>query len=292
MTNKLIAPSTDFRAVRDGRNSQVFYVDIALDTARSAAAGTGLVLPISGNSFYCDANPTDGNAFVHFQDTNFDRGPVPLYVSPGTIFNIPYTKILLENSAQPGKKIRIAYGIDVDFQPGSVAQISIAGNVISQSLTYSRGALGQAFNVFISGTGNATQLPFVGLLNPVGSGKTIEVSGITGLHTFAGSEQIAVGRSIASNVLTGLSILAAAAVGNTNKALNGANPVARQIAPDGTATAIGNNSFNYTVFRGQNSEFLYRAETPHVVPPGHYVFVSLLGAAAKSVAGNFEWTEY
>lgn len=126
--SKLIAPSTDFRAVRDGRNSQVFYVDVALDTARSAAAGTGLVLPISGNSFYCDANPSDGNAFVHFQDTNFDRGPVPLYVSPGVIFNIPYTQVLIENSAQPGKKIRIAYGIDVDFQPGSVAQIAVTNN--------------------------------------------------------------------------------------------------------------------------------------------------------------------
>lgn len=123
--NRLIAPSTNFAAVRDGRNSQVFYVDVALNSARSAAAGTALVLPISGNAFYCDANPADGNAYVHFQDTNFDRGPVPLYVSPGVIFNIPFTQVLIENTAQPGKKIRIAYGIDVDFQPGSVAQIAV-----------------------------------------------------------------------------------------------------------------------------------------------------------------------
>jgi hypothetical protein len=126
--DRLIAPSTDFRSVRDGRNAQVFYVDVDLSTARSAAATTGLVLPISGNSFYCDANPSDGNAFVRFQDTNFDRAPVPLYVSPGVIFNIPYTKVMIENSAQPGKKIRIAYGIDVDFQPGSVAQIAVTNN--------------------------------------------------------------------------------------------------------------------------------------------------------------------
>lgn len=125
MQNRLIAPSTDFRSVRDGRNSQVYYYDVALDTARSAAAGTGLVLPISGNAFYCDANPGDGNAYVHFQDTNFDRSPAPLYVSPGVIFNIPFTQVLIENSAQPGKKIRIAYGIDIDFQPGSVAQIAV-----------------------------------------------------------------------------------------------------------------------------------------------------------------------
>jgi hypothetical protein len=126
--DRLISPSTDFRSVRDGRNAQVFYVDIDLSTARSAAATTGLVLPISGNSFYCDANPSDGNAFVRFQDTNFDRAPVPLYVSPGVIFNIPYTQVMIENSAQPGKKIRIAYGIDVDFQPGSVAQIAVTNN--------------------------------------------------------------------------------------------------------------------------------------------------------------------
>jgi len=128
MTTGLIKPSTDFRAVRDGRNSQVFYVDVALDTSRSASAGTALVLPISGNSFYIDANPSDGNALVHFQDTNFDRGPAPLYVSPGAIFNIPFTQVLIENTAQAGKKIRIAYGIDVDFQPGSVSQIAVTNN--------------------------------------------------------------------------------------------------------------------------------------------------------------------
>jgi len=127
----LIEPSTNFAAVRDGRNSQVFYVDIALDNARTvggSGVNAAIVLNISGNSFYCDANPSDGNCFVHFQDTNFDRGPVPLYVSPGVIFNIPYTQVLIENTAQPGKKVRIAYGIDVDFQPGSVAQIAVTNN--------------------------------------------------------------------------------------------------------------------------------------------------------------------
>lgn len=155
--NKLIAPSTDFRAVRDGRNSQVFYVDVALDTARSAAAGTGLVLPISGNSFYCDANPTDGNAFVHFQDTNFDRGPVPLYVSPGVIFNIPYTKVLIENSAQPGKKIRITYGVDIDFQPGSVAQLAVS-NVGGYTAVRPEAPTGSYNNSAIVAANTATQI--------------------------------------------------------------------------------------------------------------------------------------
>jgi len=124
----LNAPNTNFAAVRDGRNSQVFYFDVDLTAARSVAANTQQVFNISGNSFYIDADPTDGNAIVHFQDTNFDRGPVPLYVSPGTIFSIPFTQILLENVAQPGKTIRICYGVDVDFQPGSVSQIAVTNN--------------------------------------------------------------------------------------------------------------------------------------------------------------------
>lgn len=124
----LIKPSTDFSAVRDGRNSQYFYVDVDLSSARSVAAGTALVLNVSGNSFYCDANPSDGNCYIHFQDTNFDRAPAPLYVSPGVIFNLPFTRFLLENTAQTGKKVRLVYGIDVDFQPGSVAQIAVTSS--------------------------------------------------------------------------------------------------------------------------------------------------------------------
>lgn len=171
----LIAPSTNFAAVRDGRNSQVFYVDVALDTARSAAAGTGLVLPISGNSFYIDANPADGNAFVHFQDTNFDRGPVPLYVSPGAIFNIPYTQVLIENSAQPGKKIRIAYGVDVDFQPGSVATLSVVtsgGNAPTRDWESPR-AFYQPYNNTLTGANQRNCF-----YNPTASGKLMYVDSI------------------------------------------------------------------------------------------------------------------
>ena len=124
--DKLLKSDVNFQRVRDGRNALPFYFDLNLSTARSVAAGTHFIANVAGDSFYADANPIDGNCVVHFQDTNLDRAAVPFYVSPGFIANVPFTQLLIENSAQPGKKIRIAYGVDIDFQPGSVAQIAVS----------------------------------------------------------------------------------------------------------------------------------------------------------------------
>lgn len=116
-------PSDDFNAVRDGRVSTLKYQDIDLSVARSDA--DAFVVNASGNSFYIDANPTDGNAFVEFQDSARDGATVQLYASPGFIANLPFTYFKIVNAAQAGKKIRIAYGVDIDFQPGSIAQIAV-----------------------------------------------------------------------------------------------------------------------------------------------------------------------
>ena len=130
MNSPIIRPSTDFGAVRDGRNAPDFYFDIDLTVAGE------LVVPIAGNSFYCDADPSNGNAIVHFQDTNLDRTPTPFYISPGFIARIPFTQCRFVWSAQPGKKIRVIYGTDTDFQPGSVSQVTFAGNVNINGATY------------------------------------------------------------------------------------------------------------------------------------------------------------
>ena len=126
--DKLLKSDVNFQRVRDGRNALPFYFDLNLSTARSVAAGTHFIANVAGDSFYADANPVDGNCVVHFQDTNLDRAAVPFYVSPGFIANVPFTQLLIENAAQPGKKIRIAYGVDIDFQPGSVAQIAVSNS--------------------------------------------------------------------------------------------------------------------------------------------------------------------
>lgn len=121
--NKLTTPTDDFGAVRDGRTSPVFYLDIDLATARTAA--NPLILDFAGNSFYVDANPADGNAVATFMQRDTGRADCPFYVSPGFIVNLPFTRIMFQNTAQPTKKIRVFYGVDVDFQPGAVSQIAV-----------------------------------------------------------------------------------------------------------------------------------------------------------------------
>lgn len=123
-------PTTDFAAVRDGRNSLPLWMDIDLTNARGIAAGSALSINIAGNSFYVDQDTTNvGNATVHFQDTNLGASSAPLFVSAGFIANVPFTQILIENTAQAGKRLRIFYGVDIDFQAGVNASITISGTI-------------------------------------------------------------------------------------------------------------------------------------------------------------------
>lgn len=133
MNKFLELPSTDFQRVRDGRNSLPLWLDIDLSVSRSiigTGANAALSLNIAGNSFYVDQDTLNvGNATVHFQDTNLGAASAPLFVSAGFIANVPFTQMLIENTAQPGKRLRIFYGVDIDFQAGINASISISGNV-------------------------------------------------------------------------------------------------------------------------------------------------------------------
>lgn len=120
-------PSVDMDAVRDGRRAPLLYVDIPLDTVRTIANGSPIVLPISGNSFYIDQDTgVVGNAVVHFQDTNLQSASAPIYVGAGFIAKVPFTQILVEvKTAQPAKILRIVYGTDVDFTAGVNATIAV-----------------------------------------------------------------------------------------------------------------------------------------------------------------------
>lgn len=123
-------PSSNFARVRDGRESMPLYVDVDLSVAQSIAGGNPFILPIAGNSFYIDADTANvGNAVVHFQDVSFGTTSAPFFVSPGFIANVPFTQLLIENAAQPGKRLRIFYGVDIDFQAGVNASIAISGTV-------------------------------------------------------------------------------------------------------------------------------------------------------------------
>lgn len=124
-----VKPSIDFDPVRDQRRSTLLYLDVDLTNARSMAAGTALFLNIAGNSFYVDQDLVNvGNAVVHFQDT-VTAGVAPVYVTPGFIAAVPFTQLVVENLAQAGKRLRIFYGVDIDFQAGINAQVSISGTI-------------------------------------------------------------------------------------------------------------------------------------------------------------------
>lgn len=130
MNNFLETPSTDFHRVRDNRTSLPLYIDIDLSASRSLALGTALNVNISGNSFFVDADTTNGGVgTVHFQDTNFGIASAPFFVAPGFIASVGFTQIAIENTAQAGKRLRIFYGVDIDFQAGVNATVALTGRV-------------------------------------------------------------------------------------------------------------------------------------------------------------------
>ena len=130
-------PSQDFQAVRDDRRSKPLMYTIDLSSARSISAGTALALPLQGNVFYSDplydlsGNSVAGVARVHFQDQSLN--PVGTYftVQPQFICKVPFTQLLVENYAQPGKFLQVVYGVDLDVIPGlsNLTQTTISGNV-------------------------------------------------------------------------------------------------------------------------------------------------------------------
>lgn len=174
------APSSDMQAVRDDRRARPLYVELDLSTARSIAANTAELVEIAGNSFYADpiidsaGSSIGGVAIVHFQDVTLGAQGTPFTVQPQFIARVPFTKLLVENPAQPGKRLRIIYGVDVDFQPGINAQVSIVAPVALDSPTLREirhgddiARDGEAFRVRAAlGAGGAGTFNHVQLYNP------------------------------------------------------------------------------------------------------------------------------
>lgn len=110
-------PSDDFDVTRKNFRRLPDYFDVDLTTARTIAALTALQLDIAGNSLYVDQNPAiTGNATIHFQDTGLGL-TCPFYVSAGFLAGWAFTKLTIENTAQPGKILRVIYGTDIKFIP-------------------------------------------------------------------------------------------------------------------------------------------------------------------------------
>lgn len=117
--------SIDFGEVRDGRRATPLYIDIDL----SVPYANGRVINIAGNSVYVDPDPLNsGFATVYFEDVAL-QAATPFYVSGGFIANVPFTQLRIVNVGQPGKFLRIFYGVDVDFRAGSTNKLVLDGFV-------------------------------------------------------------------------------------------------------------------------------------------------------------------
>jgi hypothetical protein len=161
-------PGSDFAAIRSRQRTRPLFLTIDLSTARSIAAGTALQLPIAGNSIYVDPASSSGVCTAYLEGE--DAKATPLTLFPGASFQIGYTYMQIENTAQPGSVLRLLYGVDIDFRPNNSAGVSILNAINVIDAGYQRTIAGQAFSVGGQQAASVGNLSHVQLHNPVGSG--------------------------------------------------------------------------------------------------------------------------
>lgn len=277
MNPLLKTPSSDFASVRDGRNSLPLYIDIDLSVARNIAANTQLVIDIAANSLYSDQNILQGIATVHFQDTNLGSSSAPVTVNPGFIAHIPFTRLLIENTAQPGQRLRIFYGVDIDFQPGTGGQVTVSGTVAVINGELAKVKAGYAMLGGITVAGVAGQYSYAQLWNPAGSGKNLILNKVS-MSGPAGT--FGAGRHNVALTIAGPSV--------QSKLIGGSVGVG-VMRYQNTPVAIGTDMFfNQIGVSGDAKEFSF--SEPLVIPPGNGLHL-FAGALASNLYANFQWNE-
>jgi hypothetical protein len=243
----VLRPTSDFQAARDGRSTGPLYLDINLSTARSAAAGTALELNIAGNFVYFDQRPQSGLATLYIETD--DRGSTPLSVFAGWKANVAFTRIFIENPAQPGLSLRLVYGTDLDLNPGQGAGVSVLNpvntvDIVDQAVTTNY----NSFN------------PGLGTVNTTILAPATNINGVRVRSAYMGL-QAGVGGTI-----NGLVYAAAAATFNFAANTNG---------------VIG------FLFRVQNQAVLTEAAAPDLrrqIPPGWGLFLATATSVAPGAA--------
>jgi hypothetical protein len=135
----ITAPSTNFDALIDGTRSTPFVYELDLSSARSFTAGSAAQIKITGNCLMIDSAPDVGNGYVIFegvQDNTAGQVKAPIYAQPGFVTRLPFANVYVANAAQPGKKLRFIYGIDLDFQQMFPTQINASPAPHSYTNTY------------------------------------------------------------------------------------------------------------------------------------------------------------
>jgi len=135
----LSAPTFNFDSLIDGTRSTPFIYELDLTTARSFTAGTAVQIKITGNCLLIDSAPDVGNGYVIFegvQDNTAGQVRAPIYAQPGFVTRLPFANVFVANAAQPGKKLRFIYGVDLDFQMMFPAQMAASPAPYSYTAAY------------------------------------------------------------------------------------------------------------------------------------------------------------
>jgi hypothetical protein len=177
-------PTADFEAVRAGLRTIVETTVVDLSVAHTLAAGTAVVLQIQGTAFFIDKGADVGLATLHIQDqTNTPVNSINVF--PGDAYDVPFTFVVIENTAQPGKVLRIHYGTDISFKPGLGGNVTFTGGVaiLQTAAGAPQGAdqtvsNGNAFAVSVAQGATPAQLSMIQCSNPAASGKRMYLDSI------------------------------------------------------------------------------------------------------------------
>lgn len=282
----LALPGADFSAVRDGRAGLPYYVDVDLTNARSAKAGTALALSIAGNFFLSDMDPDNqGNAVVRFQDVSqVSSSAAPIYVPIGFMSQTPFTQVLIENAAQPGKRLRIIYGTDVLIQPGGSNQVNVAGTVSVIDGGKAKTLSGVAFLGYGEALSGAGQYAHVQLWNPGANTKKLIVSALRAtVSTTAGFINL----GVATAILVGASGAA------RSKYIGGAGTNSTgliAIENNGLTDRLAGNGPNFDrLYVPVGQQVPYTFKEPLAIPPGYGL--TLQAGQSTTLDASFEFSE-
>jgi len=134
---------TDFDRARSQIATPFLSITLALDTAQT----TPLVLPISGDFLYFDANASQGNVTLEVNNQYADQ-EAPFYCQPGFALHAEFKQVKLTWTAQVGKVCRILYSTGQQVIPAFAAQISLAGTSNVQAPSAPGTSLGFAVSPF------------------------------------------------------------------------------------------------------------------------------------------------
>lgn len=127
-----------FQASQNQTMTELLCYELDLSTARTFT-GTGANAPaiinLAGNSWFIDQDSDVGNAYVLFNDRVINAQPRGVFMQPGSIMKITANQLTIVNTAQASKKLRIWYGVDIDFTPALALTGTSNVNVTNASLT-------------------------------------------------------------------------------------------------------------------------------------------------------------